>query len=332
MSNLQIISAEEVTILVSLRDGEVKLGERVHTLDPAEWVESLKACPARFVLLGIPEDIGVRANYGIGGTHTAWSDALKAILNLQNTDSLSGDSLAILGSFNFSDWMKKADHMDIPSLRDTVSRIDEEVFHVVREIIAAGKVPIVIGGGHNNCYPLLKAASTALGFPVNCINLDPHSDFRAMEGRHSGNGFRYAKMEGYLRKYAIIGLHRNYNSQTVVEVLQADPDVQYSFYEEMFLHEKDRFYSTIEEAIRFTSGTPTGIELDLDAIAGVLASAATPSGVSSLQARQYVTWCAQLSTPAYLHLPEGIISRNDGRADPSTGKLLAYLVSDFMRG
>jgi len=332
MSNLQVISAEEVNSLITVRDGEVKLGERVHTPEVADWVESLKACPARFVLLGIPEDIGVRANYGVGGTHTAWSEALKAILNLQNTDSLSGDSLAILGCFNFSDWMKKADHMDIPGLRDTVGRIDEEVFQVVREIIAAGKVPIVVGGGHNNCYPLLKAASVAHGVPVNCINLDPHSDFRAIEGRHSGNGFRYAKMEGYLRKYAIIGLHRNYNSQTVLEVLQADEDVQYSFYEDMFLHEPDRFHSTIEQAIRFTSGTPTGIELDLDAIAGVLASAATPSGITVLQARQYITWCAQLSTPAYLHLPEGITNRNDGSMDPSTGKLLAYLVSDFMRG
>ncbi len=34
---------------------------------------------------------------------------------------------------------------------------------------------------------------------INSINLDAHSDFRPAEGRHSGNGFRYAEEDGYLQ-------------------------------------------------------------------------------------------------------------------------------------
>jgi formiminoglutamase len=38
---------------------------------------------------------------------------------------------------------------------------------------------------------------------VNAINFDAHSDFRILEGRHSGNGFSYAYEEGFLKKYFI---------------------------------------------------------------------------------------------------------------------------------
>jgi arginase family enzyme len=38
---------------------------------------------------------------------------------------------------------------------------------------------------------------------VNAINFDAHSDFRILEGRHSGNGFSYAYEEGF-QKYFIL--------------------------------------------------------------------------------------------------------------------------------
>lgn len=58
--------------------------------------------------------------------------------------------------------------------------------------------PIAIGGGHNNAYPMLKGYSLAKKEKINAINCDPHADFRALEGRHSGNGFSYAVNDGYL--------------------------------------------------------------------------------------------------------------------------------------
>jgi formiminoglutamase len=39
---------------------------------------------------------------------------------------------------------------------------------------------------------------------VNAINFDAHSDFRILEGRHSGNGFSYAYEEAFLKKYFIL--------------------------------------------------------------------------------------------------------------------------------
>jgi arginase family enzyme len=39
---------------------------------------------------------------------------------------------------------------------------------------------------------------------INAINFDAHSDFRILEGRHSGNGFSYAYEEGFLKKYFVL--------------------------------------------------------------------------------------------------------------------------------
>src|SRR5690606_2564127 len=115
----------------------------------------------------------------------------------------------------FTKLMERTAGLDAEELRSHVGYIDETVYPLINKIAAAGKIPIVVGGGHNNCFPIIKGISLVTDKPINSINLDAHSDFRQMEGRHSGNGFRYAHREGYLEKYAAIGLHENYNAQEI---------------------------------------------------------------------------------------------------------------------
>ena len=88
--------------------------------------------------------------------------------------------------------------------------------NLIFKIVSAGKTPIVIGGGHNNAYGNIKGTSLALNKPINVINFDAHTDFRALEGRHSGNGFSYAFQEGFLNNYFIFGIHENYSSKAVL--------------------------------------------------------------------------------------------------------------------
>lgn len=331
MNQFRVISRQDLQSLLSVRPGEVKLGEHVHTLDPLLWREQLQLHAAPFVLLGIPEDIGVRANYGIAGTAGLWLPALKAILNVQETNCLSGRQLVVLGAFDFTELSRRAIGKDAIDLRDLVCEIDDIVFPVIKAIRDAGKIAIVIGGGHNNCYPLLKGMSLSMGKPLNCINLDAHTDYRSIEGRHSGNGFRYAKIDGYLKRYAVVGLHKNYNSQNVLSEMQSDPDLHTSFYEDLFVLEKNDFRNAIDEAVRFTAGAPTGIELDLDCIEHTLSSAASPCGISPLLARRSLTQLVQFAYVAYLHIAEGGIEMSDGRNDIMTAKLVSYLITDFMR-
>jgi formiminoglutamase len=331
MGKFVVASREYLDTMISNREGETKLGQRVLTIETEAWEQELAQCPARFVVLGIPEDIGVRANLGVGGTHTFWPAALKALLNVQSTSSLDGEEVLVFGHFDFSDKIRQSERMEIAGMRELVSYVDEAVYPIVTKIVAAGKVPVVVGGGHNNSLPLLKGASMVNDKPVNCINLDAHSDFRPMEGRHSGNGFRYAHRGGFLDKYSVIGLHENYNSREIIDELVDDPDLHFSYYEDIFIRHKLTFEQAVKNAIGKTSGRPVGLELDLDCIERVLSSAKTPCGITSLQARQYVTMCAEAIHPVYLHLAEGAVELRDGRKDASTAKLAAYLITDFIK-
>jgi formiminoglutamase len=52
---------------------KLNLGERVQVIADHKKLEaSLQGSNASFVLLGVPEDIGVKANMGVGGTDSAW--------------------------------------------------------------------------------------------------------------------------------------------------------------------------------------------------------------------------------------------------------------------
>lgn len=334
MSNyLSLFNKELQQAVLNIRPGETKLGENISFATTAQsWQKDLQFSKSSFVLLGIPEDIGVRANGGIGGAHTVWEAALKSLLNIQSIDKCSGEELFVLGSFDFKAWMEDSVSMNTEQLRSLVTHIDEEVYPVIEIIIKSGKIPIVIGGGHNNAFPLLKGSALSLGAAVNCINLDAHSDYRIQEGRHSGNGFRYAKSENYLYKYAVVGLHENYNSKPVLLDMTMDKDIHYSFFEDIFIRNKMSFEAAIQAAIHHTQPSFTGIELDLDCIERVLSSAQTPSGISVLQARQYIYQCALYTKACYLHLTEGATALVNGKEDSSTGKLIAYLVSDFIKG
>jgi formiminoglutamase len=315
--------------LTHIRAGERKLGERVEVLNKTDWAASMAYSEAPFVFLGIAEDIGVRANGGIGGARTAPLPALQALLNVQESPQLRGEHIALAGilecTFNAPE--KPED------LRKAVEEIDQVVATLIEKFVRAGKIPIVVGGGHNNAFGLLAGSATALVKPLCAINMDAHSDFRRAEGRHSGNGFRYAFEKGYLKRYAPFGLHRNYNSASILEQLEHNTaDFFPVFFEDLFITQTLSFETVLGHVFDFAAGMPTGIELDLDAIAGMLSSAQTPSGFSATQARRFI-WRAATETEAvYLHLPEGVAKRDDGLESSIIGKMLAYLMTDFMRG
>ena len=71
MKHFKFYSKEDILSMTRVRRFETRMGERVRFLKPdSEWPEVLKESDARYVILGIPEDFGVKANYGVGGTET----------------------------------------------------------------------------------------------------------------------------------------------------------------------------------------------------------------------------------------------------------------------
>ena len=345
MKHFKFYSKEDILSLTKTRRFETRLGERIQYIKAeTEWPQVLQESTAKYVLLGIPEDIGVKANEGIGGTDTAWLPFLSSFLNMKSNDFLTGENILMLGHFDFGDIKFLIENNaynaeeKIDAYRHAIQIIDEEVENMLKQIASCKKIPIVIGGGHNNSYPIIKGVAKGLHkadvlplAQINCINLDAHTDYAVSEGRHSGNGFRYAEEDGYLGKYCIIGLHENYISQNILMDIHNNPFLDYISYEDIFIHERKNFIQAIAHATGFTEDTLSGIELDLDCVENVLSSAFTPVGITALQARQYINFAATDAKVAYLHICEGACQLADGRKDDSTGKLISYLVSDFVK-
>ncbi|MBS4063895.1 MAG: formimidoylglutamase [Chitinophagaceae bacterium] len=345
MQRFRFYNKEDILTLTKIRRFETKLGERVQVLQNVNDLEaSLKQSSAAFVLLGIPEDLGVKANYGTGGADTAWFPFLNSFLNIQSNDFLSGEEILLLGHFDFADVEglieNNAHSFDekVDAYRHAVHMIDEEVEQLIKIITSCKKIPIAIGGGHNNAYPLIKGAAKGLHkaevvqlAQINCINLDAHTDYRPLEGRHSGNAFRYAEEDGYLQKYCVIGVHENYIPQNVWIDIANNPFFDFISFEDIFLHEKRNFIQAVAHATGFTDDSYTGIEIDLDSIEHALSSASTPVGISPVHARQFISFAATDTKTAYLHICEGASFLTDGRKSETTGKLISYLVSDFVK-
>ncbi|MEZ4857975.1 MAG: formimidoylglutamase [Flavobacteriaceae bacterium] len=332
MSLVKFYSKEELLKLVRKREGESKFGEGLATV--SHW-EHLKELPAKYVLVGIPEDIGVRANYGNPGTAQAWEAALTVLCNIQNNEYTKVENLMVLGEVDCDAEMKSASRLSSKEenyhqkLGELVSEIDEKVTSVIEKILRAGKFPIIIGGGHNNSYGNLKGAFKAFGSAINCLNFDAHTDFRALEHRHSGNGFSYAFEEGYLDKYYTFGLHRNYTSQFVFDRLKLHSErIQFNLFEDVEINVTMPYSEAIKTAEEFVTRTPFGLELDLDAIEDMGSSAMTPGGYSINDARKFVSYFSKKEQCAYLHICEG--APGLGSFPAQVGKTISFLISDVI--
>lgn len=339
MEKLKLYSANDLAKVTNHRSGEIKFGEKMLTVpkgvDPVHFLE---ATEVKYVILGIPEDIGIRANFGRPGAASAWESAMKNIANIQHNRFCKGSHILILGEIDVTDEMREVENLDFNDIDDRsklsqlVERIDKEVSHIIFTIVKAGKTPIIIGGGHNNSYGNIKGTALAKGKPINAVNFDAHSDFRILEGRHSGNGFSYAYEEGFLKKYFIFGLHENYTSKSVLDLIKKTEDrVRYTTYDSIKIRKEKSFDHELTTALEFVKTEFFGIEIDLDAIPNIASSAMTPSGFSVEQLRQFTSFFGRSKNASYLHICEGAPDLGEEKNNHLIGKLIGYLVTDFIK-
>ena len=339
MEHLKVFTNKDLAQLTNYRSGELKFGEKVQLVPTDQSVgDFLSNNEAEFVLFGIPEDIGVQANGGRKGTASAWKDAVKSILNIQHNKFCKGSNLIILGYLEFTKEMEIAENLQVndaeqrKQIHHLVSSIDKEVCHLVSLIVKSGKIPIIIGGGHNNSYGNIKGSALAKGQQINAINFDAHSDFRALEGRHSGNGFSYAFDEGFLKKYFAFGLHENYNSKAIMEIFRKNEEnIQFNTYEEIKIRQSKSYSQELDDALAFIADDYFGIEIDLDSLPGIASSAMTPTGFSIEDARRFVDFFGRNENSIYLHIAEGAPNLAEENSRHLIGKLIAYLITDFMK-
>lgn len=272
------------------------LAEKIELLDEANtWTQT----KTDFVLLGIPEDIGVRANMGRPGAAEAWNAMLSSLAGLPLTEASFSHKLCIAGNVVVDDLMVQAenlnpkDHKDRFQMSELVREVDVRVQSVLEGIFAAVKIPVVIGGGHNNVLPILRAYKTIHQKALNIINIDAHTDLRLPVGRHSGNGFSHALKEGCLDQYTILGLQQVYLTTEMLQQFTED-NIQHVLLEDLTTGAIDKVIPT----------APYGLELDMDVVADFPSSAQNPRGLTFSEFLAVVEQVVSSRRPAYIHICE----------------------------
>ena len=104
MRHLKVYTKQDILSLTKLRRFETKVGEQLKVVGDSTDIEIiLKESAAKYVLFGIPEDLGAKGNFGIGGADTLWIPFLQSILNVQSNDFFDGGEILLVGHFDFGD-------------------------------------------------------------------------------------------------------------------------------------------------------------------------------------------------------------------------------------
>lgn len=138
---------------------------------------------ARIVIVGCPQDEGVRRNNGRVGAALAPTAIRKQFYKLTPYGIKS--KVFDLGDINIG---------------ETLEETHDTHCDVVKQLLADGKKVIVIGGGNDISYPDGKAMSETFGpeWWIG-INVDSHLDVRADEPRNSGTPYRQLLEEKLLK-------------------------------------------------------------------------------------------------------------------------------------
>ena len=153
--------------------------------DP-RWGEWVSFAPpdyakAKIVLLGCPQDEGVRRNGGRIGASGAPAAIRACLYRLVAT----ADS----GLFDLGD----------TAIQGSLEETHQVHREVVQQVLADGKKLVVLGGGNDISYPDCGAVSAFAGAArVLAFNVDAHLDVRQHPVRHSGTPYRMLLEEGLL--------------------------------------------------------------------------------------------------------------------------------------
>jgi formiminoglutamase len=135
------------------------------------------------VLIGFPQEEGIRRNHGRPGAAQAPDEIRRWLYRLTPADCEAGLSLG------------EPALVDLGNLRivGTLEDTQEALAQVVAAVLAAGAIPVILGGGHETAYGHFQGYVTAER-SVAIINIDAHLDVRpTLDGRgHSGSPFRQA--------------------------------------------------------------------------------------------------------------------------------------------
>ncbi len=166
---------------------------------------------ARIVIIGIPDDTGIKRNKGRPGAAGAPTAVRRNFYKL--TPGCFSDDIAN---------MEIVDAGDVKIEGEDIEKTHKNVEAVVRRIAEYGAIPICIGGGHDFDHPNVAGVIGAYGSKkgdFGLINIDAHFDVRDMSfGITSGTPhYRTLELSGSPVKgknFVEFGIQEHHNSKT----------------------------------------------------------------------------------------------------------------------
>jgi formiminoglutamase len=169
--------------------------------------------PGRAVLIGFPQDEGVRRNGGRVGAAEAPDAIRRWLYRLTPADLARNRDL------------RRRPPLDVGNLRISadLEESQQALGNIVAELLRCGAVPVVLGGGHETTYGVFLGYVKA-GLAVGIVNIDAHLDVRPLiDGKgHSGSPFRQALLHptAPLAGYVCLGVQPHTTSPEHLRFLQ----------------------------------------------------------------------------------------------------------------
>jgi formiminoglutamase len=273
---------------------------------------------AEIVILGCPQDEGVRRNNGRVGA----SEAPRAIR----------EQFYRLTPFNIR---KKLFDIGDVKILDTLEETHDAHYKVVKQILLDGKRLIVLGGGNDISYPDGRAMSDVFG-PEKWIgiNVDSHLDVRIAEERNSGTPYRQLLEEGLLLPnfFYEVGYQTHFCSPIYYKHLR-DLGVHRISLE--ILRSREQADLELKENIRHrfigqSASLNTFFGFDIDAVRASDAPGASNPSPLGLRAGEFITLVKYAASLANTKLIEFSEVNPKYDIDNTTAKLVAIAMHRFI--
>lgn len=272
---------------------------------------------ARVALVGFPSDEGVRRNGGRPGA-AAGPEAIRRALYKLTPDAERLDAFAALLE-------KTADLGDVPVTGD-VEADQERLGEVLAPLLAAGIVPIVLGGGHETSFGHFLGYVGA-GRDVAILNWDAHADVRPLkDGRaHSGSPFRQALEHdsGRCLRYTVAGLQPHSTARAHLDLVGEHGG------EAIWRHELDAArIRTLADGL----ARPALATFDLDAVDAAAAPGVSAPNPGGLPAALWLQAAYEMGRSPHVASMDVVELNPALDLDGRTARLAALTVWHFLRG
>ena len=307
--------------------GEKKLVDEISFSNSNNWKDELSTSSAHFVLVGICEDIGVKAGRkGSLGSRRTYFECLDYLLRSETIAEVDYSSVFLLGHLEMkahlieADWLDSETEDGVKELGEIVKKIDCAVAELVELIVSFNKVPILIGGGQNSALGMLQGIGEN---EVTSICIDSRLDLNTSSVRNNENVYTNALNSKLVNKHFFIGVEPLLISKKDRIKLQEYQNVH------VIVKEKIQELECLEKDLE-SKNSFFSLDIDLNCISGFPSTQPDLLGMSFDELRKVVkSIVSKVNISAY-HVSEGNAKNSPKGYEKMVSSSIFYLLTDLI--